>query len=105
MRRQLLEFWNDSPGCALTDEELALLRRLAAADEPIMFQADGRSVPAYLAFDHQVDVLRDLRQAGWILLEVWPAEQGQRGHARRRFTAAQASCTVFGREGVELYLS
>ncbi len=77
-------------------------RRLAAADEPIMFQAEGRSVPAYLAFDHQVDVLRDLRKAGWIVLEVWPAEQGQRGHARRRFTAAQSYCTESGREAMEM---
>ena len=102
VRRQLLEFWYDPPGCALTDEELGLLRRLAEADEPVMFQAEGRSVPAYLAFDHQVDVLRDLRKAGWIVLEVWPAERGQRNYARRRFTAAQASCTPSGLEALVL---
>ena len=102
VRRQLLEFWCEPPGCALTDEELALLRRLAEVEEPIMFQAEERSVPAYLAFDHQVDVLRDLRKAGWIVLEVWPAEKGQRGHARRRFTAAQAYCAESGREALEL---
>ena len=102
VRRQLLEFWYDPPGCALTDEELALLRRLAEADEPIMFHAERRSVPAYLAFDHQVDVLRDLRKAGWIVLEVWRAEKGQRGHARRQFTAAQARCTASGQEALEV---
>ena len=102
VRRQLLEFWYEPPGCALTDEELALLRRLAAAAEPIMFQAEGRSVPAYLAFDHQVDVLRDLRKAGRLVLEVWPAEHGQHGYARRRFTAAQSYCTESGREAMEL---
>ena len=41
VRRQLLEFWYEPPGCALTDEELALLRRLAEADGPMMFQARG----------------------------------------------------------------
>ncbi len=102
VRRELLEFWYEPPGCALIDEELALLRRLAAADEPIMFQAEGRSVPAYLAFDHQVDVLRDLRKAGWIGLQVWPAEQGQRGYARRRFTAAQDHVSASGREALEV---
>src|SRR2546427_8855063 len=37
--RGYLEFWYDPPRCALTDEELDLLRRLAAADVPVMFQA------------------------------------------------------------------
>jgi hypothetical protein len=55
-----------------------------------------------LAFDHRVDVLRDLRKAGWIVLEVWVAEPGNRGHARRRFSAAQAYCTESGREALEL---
>jgi hypothetical protein len=90
------------PGCALTDEELELLRRIAAANAPVMFQAEGRTVPAHLAFDHRVDVLRDLRKAGWIVLEVWVAEPGNRGHARRRFSAAQAYCTESGREALEL---
>jgi hypothetical protein len=45
-----------------------------------------------------VDVLRDLRKAGWIVLEVWVAEPGNRGHARRRYSAAQAYCTESGRE-------
>ena len=62
-----------------------------------MFQAEGRTIPAHLAFDHRVDVLRDLRKAGWIVLEVWPAEKGQLGHARRRYSAAQAYCTESGR--------
>ncbi|MDQ3206987.1 MAG: hypothetical protein M3Q37_00085, partial [Gemmatimonadota bacterium] len=64
--------------------------------------AEGRTIPAYLAFDHRVDELRDLRKAGWIVLEVWPAEKGQRDYARRRFTAAQARCTASGREALEL---
>jgi hypothetical protein len=102
VHRQWLEFWYDPPGCALTDEELALLRRIAAADEPVMFHAEGRTVPAHHAFDHRVDVLRDLRKAGWIALEVWPAEKGDRGHARRRFSAAQASCTPSGRQALDL---
>jgi hypothetical protein len=38
--RGYLEFWYDPPGCALTDEELGLLRTIAAADAPVMFQAD-----------------------------------------------------------------
>jgi hypothetical protein len=100
--RQLLEFWYDPPGCALTDEELELLRRIAAADAPVMFQAEGRTTPAHLAFDHRVDVLRDLRKAGWIVLEVWVAEPGNRGHARRRYSAAQACCTESGRGALEL---
>jgi hypothetical protein len=50
---------------APTDEELALLRRIAAAEAPVMFQAEGRTVPAHLAFDHHVDVLRDLRKS-WL---------------------------------------
>ena len=74
VHRQCLEFWYDPPRCALTDEELDLLRRIAAAAAPVVFQAEGRTVPAYLAFDHQVDVLRDLRKAGWIVLEVGVAE-------------------------------
>ena len=94
--RRALEFWYDPPGCALTDAELALLRQLAAAEAPVMFQAEGRTTPAFLAFDERVDVLRDLRKAGWIVLEVWPAEKGQRGHCRRRFVAARASCTPSG---------
>jgi hypothetical protein len=102
VHRQFLEFWYDPPGCALTDEELTLLRRIAAADEPVMFPAEGRTTQAEHAFDHRVDVLRDLRKAGWIVLEVWPAEKGQRGHGRRRYTAAQASCTASGREALEL---
>ena len=56
VHRQCLEFWYDPPGCALTDEELELLRRIAAADAPVMFQAEGRTTPAHLAFDHRVDV-------------------------------------------------
>ena len=79
-----------------------MLRRIAAADEPVMFQAESRTAPAHHAFDHRVDALRDLRKAGWIVLEVWPAEKGNRGHARRRFSAAQASCTASGREALEL---
>jgi hypothetical protein len=102
VHRQCLEFWYDPPGCALTDEELELLRRIAAAEAPVMFQPEGRTVPAHLAFDHCVDVLRDLRKAGWIVLEVWVAEPGNRGHARRRFSAAQAYCTESGREALEL---
>jgi hypothetical protein len=62
----------------------------------------GVSHPAHLAFDHRVDVLRDLLKAGWIVLEVWVAEPGNRGHARRRFAAAQASCTESGREALDL---
>jgi hypothetical protein len=102
VHRQCLEFWYDPPGCALTDEELDLLRRIAAANAPVMFQAEGRTVPAHLAFDYRVDVLRDLRKAGWIVLEVWVAEPGNRGHARRRFSAAQAHCTQSGREALEM---
>jgi hypothetical protein len=83
----------DPPGCALTDKELDLLRRVAAANAPVIFQAEGRTTCAYLAFDHRVDVLRDLRKADWIVLEVWVSEPGNRGHARRRFSAAQAYCT------------
>ena len=79
-----------------------MLRRIASADAPVMFQAEGRTVPAHLAFDHRVDVLRDLRKAGWIVLEVWVAEPGNRGHARRRYSAAQAYCTESGREALEL---
>jgi hypothetical protein len=85
--------WYDPPGCALTDEELDLLRRIAAANAPVMFQAEGRTVPAHLAFDHRVDVLRDLRKAGWSVLEVWVPEPGNRGYAPRRYSAAQAYCT------------
>jgi hypothetical protein len=77
-------------------------RRIAAAEAPVMFQADGRTVPAHVAFDHRVDVLRDLRKAGWTVLEVWVAEPGNRGHARRRFSAAQAHCAESGREALEL---
>jgi hypothetical protein len=100
--RGYLEFWYDPPGCALTDEELHLLRRIATADAPVMFQAEGSTVPAHLAFDHRVDVLRDLRKAGWIVLEAWVAEPGNRGHARRRYAAAQAYCTESGLEALEL---
>jgi hypothetical protein len=57
-----------------------------------MFQAEGSTVAGHLAFDH----------AGWIVLEVWVAEPGNRGHARRRFSAAQAYCTESGREALEL---
>jgi len=102
VHRQCLEFWYDPPGCGLTNEELELLRRIATANPPVMFQAEGRTVPADLAFDHQVDVLRDLRKAGWIVLEVWVAEAGNRGHARRRYSAAQAYCTESGREALDL---
>jgi hypothetical protein len=102
VHRRFLEFWYDPPGCALTDEELALLRRIEAAGEPVMFQAEGRTTPAEHAFDHRVDALRDLRKGGWIVLEVWPAEKGQRGPARRRYVAAQASCTPAGREALEI---
>ncbi|HUR95609.1 MAG TPA: hypothetical protein VMY76_13550 [Gemmatimonadales bacterium] len=101
MSRQYLEFWYDPPGCALTDEELSLLRRIAAAETPVMFQAEGRTVPAHYDFDHRVDVLRDLRKAGWIVLETWVAELGNRGHARRRYAAAQAHCTASGREALD----
>jgi hypothetical protein len=58
-------------GCALTDEKLEQLRRIAAAAAPV------------------VDVPRDLRKAGWIVLEVWVAEPGNRGRARHRYSAAQ----------------
>jgi hypothetical protein len=72
--RGYLEFWYDPPGCALTDEELGLLRTIAEAEAPVMFQAEGGTVQAHVAFDHRVDVLRDLRKDGWIVLEVWAAE-------------------------------
>jgi hypothetical protein len=39
---------------------------------------------------------------GWIVLEVWVAEPGNRGHARRRYSAAQAYCTESGREALDL---
>ena len=68
----------------------------------MLFEAEGGLVAAHRAFDHQVEVLRDLRRAGWIVLETWAAGRGQRGHARRRYTAAQAHCTQAGREGLEL---
>jgi hypothetical protein len=55
-----------------------------------------------VCFDHRVDVLRDLRKAGWIVLEVWVAEPGNRGHARRRYSAAQAYCTESGRKAPDL---
>ena len=97
-----LEFWYDPPGCALTDEELQLLRAIAAAEAPVLFRAKGSTVPAHSDFDHRVDVLRDLRKAGWIVLEVWVAEPGNRGRARRRFSAAQAYCTEAGREALEM---
>ena len=45
VHRQCLEFWYDPPGCALTDEELELLRRIAAAEAPVMFQAEGQDRP------------------------------------------------------------
>src|ERR1700692_1730846 len=51
--RGYLECWYDPPGCALTDEELQLLRRIAAAEAPVMFQAEGSTVPAHFAFDHR----------------------------------------------------
>jgi hypothetical protein len=57
---------------------------------------------AHLAFDHRVDLLRELRKAGWIVVEVWVAGPGNRGHARRRYSAAQAYCTESGREALEL---
>ncbi len=101
VRRSFLEFWYEPPGCALTDEELVLLRQIAA-DDPVMFQAESRTVPCHHAFDHRVDVLRDLRKAGWILLEIWPAEKGDRGQARRRYSAAQATLTLSGREALEI---
>jgi hypothetical protein len=44
--RGYLEFWYDPPGWTLTDEELSLLRRIAAAEAPVMFQAEGVTVPA-----------------------------------------------------------
>jgi hypothetical protein len=84
VHRQCLEFWHDPPGCALTDEELDLLRRIAAANAPVMFQAEGRTVPAHLAFDHRVDVLRDLRKTGWIVSKCGsrsPATAGMRAGA------------------------
>ncbi|MGH7498114.1 MAG: hypothetical protein ACREL3_04610 [Gemmatimonadales bacterium] len=102
VHRSFLEYWYDPPGCALTDQELGLLRRIAAADDRVMFQAEERSVQAYRAFDQQVDALRDLRKAGWIVLKVWEAEPGNRGHARRRYSATQARCTESGREALEL---
>jgi hypothetical protein len=102
VRRGYLEFWYDPPGCAFTDEELDLLRTIGAGEGPVMFQAEGRTIPAHLAFDHRVDVLRDLRRSGWIVLEVWVAEPGNRGHARRRYSAAQAYCTASGRQALEL---
>lgn len=88
--------------CGKTDEELGLSRKIAEADAPVMFQAEGGTVQAHVAFDHRVDVLWDLRKAGWIVLEVWAAESGHRGHARRRYSAAQAYCTQSGREALEL---
>jgi hypothetical protein len=100
--RGLLEFWYDPPGCALTDEELGLLRMLAEADAPVIFQAEGSTLGAHLAFDHRVDVLRDLRKAGWIVLEVWVAEPRNRGHARRRFSAVPNPTTESGRKSLEL---
>ena len=102
VHRRHLEFWYDPPGCALTDEELALLRRLGAADEPVMLQAVDRSTRAEHAFDDQVDALRRLRTSGWIVLETWPAGKGERGPARRRYVAAQAGLTPAGREALEL---
>ena len=65
-----------------------------------MFQAEGWAVAAHIAFD-RVDVLRDLRKAGWIVLETWVAEPGNR-HAGRRYSAAQAHCTESGRESLDL---
>jgi hypothetical protein len=54
------------------------------------------------ADDHRPPRCCGTRKAGWIVLEVWVAEPGNRGHARRRFSAAQAYCTESGREALEL---
>jgi hypothetical protein len=62
----------------------------------------GKNRPGAPGFRPSVDVLKDLRKAGWIVLEVWVAEPGNRGHARRRHSAAQAYCTESGREAPEL---
>ncbi|MGH7498689.1 MAG: hypothetical protein ACREL3_07550 [Gemmatimonadales bacterium] len=103
VHRQFLEFWYDPPGCALTDQELGLLRRIAAAEEPVMFQAQGRTTPAEHAFDHQVDALRDLRKAGWLDRSRGVA-RGERGP--RAFTApvqgGSGDCTASGREALEV---
>jgi hypothetical protein len=75
---------------------------IAAADAPVVFQAKGSTVGAHLAFDHRVDVLRDLRKAGWIVLEVWVAEPRNRGHARRYFSAVPKPTTESGCKSLEL---
>jgi hypothetical protein len=43
-----------------------------------------------------------VRKAEWIVLEVWPAEKGDRANARRRYAAVQARFTVSGQEALEL---
>jgi hypothetical protein len=63
VHRSYLEFGYDPPGCALTDEELDLLRTIGAVEGPVMFQAEGRTVPAHIAFDDRVDVLRRLTES------------------------------------------
>jgi hypothetical protein len=89
------------PGPLAGALELVIARR----ERPYPIPSDGGRrtlTPAHLAFDHRVDVLRDLRKAGWLVLEVWVAEPGNRGHARRRYSAAQAYCTESGHEALEL---
>ena len=67
-----------------------------------MFRADGGTAAAHLAFDHGVDVAEGSAEGRLDQLETWAAEPGNRGHARRRYSAAQAYCTESGREALDL---
>jgi len=67
-----------------------------------MLQAERQTVAAHVAFDHRVDVLRDLRKAGWIVLEVWSRSRATAGTLAGASRQAQAYCTESGREALEL---
>jgi hypothetical protein len=82
----------------VTDQEIRLLRALCRTDE-MAYLPQGSSVSALQEFDALVTLLRQWKKAGWIQLEIVRSGRKVNGY-RRRYTAAAARCTRYGREAL-----
>jgi hypothetical protein len=82
----------------VTDEEILFLQGLCPLKRR-KFGLRGKRLTDLRQFDEFVDHLKQLEEAGWIELEVTPAEGSVSGH-QRRYCAAAARCTDRCREAL-----
>jgi hypothetical protein len=85
----------------MTDEEISLLRSLSEV-ELLTFLPEGTTPAALRRFDEVVAALRRMQKAGWIELELAPAQRVRAGRNRGKYRAAAAKCTEEGKRALEM---